>query len=161
MNVKKKSNKLLNYIKKNKLLSILILIFVVIFILFLVVLKVFIFPSYSVDKYGDRLDGIDSVLLNDSRFNEVKSSFEAPDGFEIDKFDLSGKIVNIYISVVSDFDVNSAKELSTKLVNSFNEDELGYYDFQVFVTSDSDSYPIIGYKNKISEGLYWNYEGGI
>ena len=42
----------------------------------------------------------------------------------------------------------------------FSEDERKFYDFQVFVTFDGDRDPIIGYKNKNSEGLEWNHEGG-
>ena len=157
--MKKKSNKLLEFIKKNVLLSILILIFILIIILGLVSIKVLVFPHYSVDKYGDRLENIETVKLSNSRFDEIKGSFDAIDGFNIDKFELSGRIVNIYISVKDDFDVNTAKESASKLVSLFSEDEIKFYDFQVFVTSNGDKYPIIGYKNKNSEGLYWNYEG--
>lgn len=161
--MKKKPNKLLNFIKKNKLLSILLLIFIVIIILLIVALKVLVFPNYSVNKYGNRLDNIDSVPLTNSRFNEIKDNFENVDGFSISKIELSGRIVNIYINVKSDFNIKNAKEKSSNLVNLFSEDELNYYDFQVFITCNEESnhYPIIGYKNKSSEGLYWNYEGEI
>lgn len=157
--MKKKTNKLLNFVKKNVLLSILILIFVLIIILGLVMIRVLIFPHYSNDKYGDRLENIETVKLSNSRFDEIKNKFESVDGFNIDKIELSGKIVNIYIKVNDDFSVNSAKDNSSKLVSLFSEEELAYYDFQVFVTGNGEKYPIIGYKNKISEGLYWNYEG--
>ncbi len=153
--------KLKSFILKNKLLSILLILFILILILMLVAVKVLIFPSYKVSKYGNRLDGIDSVKLDNTKFDKVKSDFESVEGFSIDGFRLSGKIVNIYISVNADISVDKVKSNSLKLIQKFSEDELKYYDFQVFVTGDDDKYPMIGYKNKNSEGLYWNYEGEI
>ena len=155
---RKQVNKFLNFIKKNITLSILLLIFILIFILGLVAIKVIIFPSYSTDKYGDRLENIDTVKLTDSRFEEIKTSIESVDGFNIKKFEVSGKIVNIYVDVV-DFDVKVSKERAQEIISKFSEEELKYYDFQVFITGNSDSYPVIGYKNKNSESLHWNYEG--
>ena len=84
----------------------------------------------------------------------------------IRKFFSISSLQNYYIrrkigKLKDDFDVNTAKESASKLVSLFSEDEIKFYDFQVFVTSNGDKYPIIGYKNKNSEGLYWNYEGEI
>lgn len=163
--MKKKFLKLLKKAKrfalKNKLLSILIILFVLIFIMFLVFIKVLIFPSYKVSKYGNRLEDISSVKLNDSRFNEIKSSLNLDDNITLSKFRLSGRIVNITL-VAGDVDVNAVKENSNKIIDSFNEEEKNYYDFQIFVTSNNsedDKYPMIGYKNKKSTSLSWNYEG--
>jgi hypothetical protein len=146
----------------NKLLSILLFLLILILILMLVAIKVLIFPSYKVNKYGNRLDGIEDIKLTETRVNEVKDKFETVDGFTIDKFRLSGKIVNIYIKVNGDISVDKVKSSSMKLVSSFSEEELKFYDFQVFVTGpdDNKNYPMIGYKNKNSEGMDWNYEGG-
>lgn len=159
--MKNRFKKLFISIKKNKLLTVLIILIALIIILCIVAIKVLIFPSYKVDKYGDRLNNIESVYLSDTRFEEVKNNFEEVSGFEISKFKLSGKIVNIYISAGTDVDVTTVKSSADKLVSGFNEEELNYYDFQVFVIGEDDTkYPMIGYKNKNSEGLYWNYEGG-
>lgn len=152
--------KLKKFILRNKMLSILLFLLILILVLMLVVIKVFIFPSYKVSKYGNRLDNIESVKLSDSRFSEIKDGFEAVDGFTIDKFRVSGKIVNIYIKASDSIEIDKVKSSSDKLVKSFNEEELKFYDFQVFVTGEGDKYPIIGYKNKNSEGLRWSSEGG-
>ncbi len=155
--------KLKNFILKNKLLSVLLILFILIIILGLVAVKVFIFPSYKVSKYGNRLDGIDSVKLDDSKFNEIKNSFEASDGISIKSIRLSGKIVNITLEVSNEkgIDSNKVKSNASKLLEKFSEEELKYYDFQIFVPGNDDIAPMIGYKNKNSEGLYWNYEGEI
>ena len=160
--MKKFLKKLINFVKKNKLLSILLFLFILIIILGLIAIKVLIFPSYKVSKYGNRLDGIDDVKLTETRVDEVKNSFDAVDGFTVDRFRLSGKIVNIYIKVDGDISIDKVKSSSMKLVSGFSDEELKYYDFQVFVTGPegNDKYPMIGYKNKNSEGMDWNYEGG-
>jgi alpha-N-arabinofuranosidase len=76
------------------------------------------------------------------------------------QFKLTGKIVNIFISVDSEITVDSIKENADKFIKCFSESEIAYYDFQVFVTGEGDKYPMLGYKHKNSEGLFWNYEGG-
>ena len=157
--MKKFLKKVKRFVLKNKLLTVLIGLILLIMISGLVVIKLWLFPNSGGSKYGNRLDGIENVKLTDSRFDEIKKSFESKSGFDITGFRLSGRIVNIYISAgqISKDDVKSE---SLKLVNSFSEDEIKFYDFQVFVTGNDESYPIIGYKNKNSEGLHWNYEGG-
>ena len=159
--MKKFLKKLKSFILKNKLLSILLFLLILIIILGLVIIKVFVFPSYKVSNYGNRLDGIENVKLDKSRFDEVKSKFGSVEGFDIKEFKLSGKIVNIFVVVNDKVSVDKAKSNCSKLVEGFSEEELKYYDFQVFVTSsdENDKYPLIGYKNKKSEGLHWNYEG--
>lgn len=158
--MKKFIKKLKNFVLKNKLLSVLLFLLILIIILCLVAIKVLIFPSYKVSKYGNRLDGIENIKLTESRVNEIKDKFEAVDGFTIDRFRLSGKIVNVYIKADDKISVDKVKSSCMKLISGFSEDELKFYDFQVFVTGSSEKYPMIGYKNKNSEGMDWNYEGG-
>ena len=143
----------------HKLLAVICLLaFILFVVLCLMLLSMTISTS---NKYGNRLDGIQEVKLTEDRVNEVKEKFEAVDGFTIDKFRLSGRIVNIYITA-GDIKKDDVKSEALRLVSSFSEDEIKFYDFQFFVTGPEDNshYPMIGYKNKNSEGMDWNYEGG-
>lgn len=160
--MKKFFKKVVKFVMKNKLLSVLLFLLILILILGLVAIKVLIFPSYKTSKYGNRLDGIENVKLTETRVNEVKDKFEKVDGLTIDRFRLSGKIVNIYVIADDNISVDTVKSSCKKLIKSFSEEELKFYDFQVFVTGSGESkhYPMIGYKNKNSEGMDWNYEGG-
>ena len=158
--VKKKPNEFLNFIKRNKLLTVLIILVFLVIIFGVVALKVLIFPNYATDKYGDRLNGIENVQLSDTKFDEIKNT-DTVEGFNVDKVELSGKIVNIYVNVTGDIDKGVSKENANKLLSNFNDEELKYYDIQIFIIGESEIYPMIGYKNKISEGLRWNYEGEI
>ena len=156
--VKKKSNNFLKFIMKHKLLTILLVLMLLILIFGIVAFKVLIFPNYSTDKYGDRLNGIESVQLSDSKFDDIKKT-ETVEGFNVSKVELSGRIVNIYVNVTGELDRATCRDNSNKLLANFSEDELKFYDIQIFITGESDIYPMIGYKSKISEGLRWNYEG--
>lgn len=158
--MKNKFKKLFKKMKDNKLITMLIILLILFMILGIVAIKVLIFPNYKVDKYGDRLNGMENVLIDDSRFNEVIGSVEVLEGLEIKNTKLTGKIVNIFINVSGDISISEVKDFSNKLVLSFNENELKYYDFQVFLTGEGDNYPSIGYKNKKSAELFWNIEGG-
>lgn len=162
MKFKKFLKNLKKFVLKNKLLSILLFLLILIIILMLVAIKVLIFPSYKVSKYGNRLDGIQDVKLTEERVNEVKEKFDAVDGFTIDKFRLSGRILNVYIKADDKISIDKVKSSCKKLVSGFGENEIKFYDFQFFVTGpeDNKNYPMIGYKNKNSEGMDWNYEGG-
>lgn len=158
--MKKKLKKILIWIKKNKLISMLIILILLFIILGLVAIKVLIFPSFDVNEYGNRLEGIENVKLDDNRFNTLKDSIELPENVSFKNIYVSGRIVNIFINVGSDNDINNIKQLCDNFVNSFSEEEIAFYDFQVFLTGDGDKYPMIGYKNKKSGGLVWNNEGG-
>lgn len=153
--------KIKKFILKNKLLSVLLMMFILIFILIIIAVKVFIFPSYG-SKYGNRLSGIDAVKLDKERFNTLKNSFDSSESFSLKDFRLSGKIVNFYVNVDGTIDISEVKKKAMEVINLFSEDEINYYDFQVFITctSESDNYPIIGYK-KASEGLHWVNEGEV
>lgn len=158
--MKKYLKRIKRFIIKNKLLSLLIGLVALILILGLIVLKILIFPHYRVSKYGNRLDGIESVELDNSRYNEIKNSFQGNENITLDSFRLSGKIVNIYISVKGDYKKEDIRTKSMEIINKFSEDERKFYDFQVLVTFDDDRDPMMGYKNKNSDVLDWDREGG-
>ncbi len=157
--MKKFLKRVKRFVLKNKLLTILIALILLIMISGIIVIKVWLFPHSRGTKYGNRLDGIENVKLTDSRLDEVKSSFEAKSGFSITGFRVSGKIVNIYVTA-GEISKSDVKAEAAKFIKKFSEDEIKFYDFQFFVTGSSEEYPILGYKNKNSEGLLWNNEGG-
>ncbi len=158
--MKKFLKKVKKFVLRNKLLSILLGLLVLILIFGLIVIKILIFPHYKVSKFGDRLDGIEAVKLDNSRFNDIKNSFEGNENISLDSFRLSGKIVNVNISIKGDYKKEDIRIKSMEIINKFSEDERKFYDFQVLVTFDDDRDPMMGYKNKNSESLEWDREGG-
>ena len=144
--------KLKRFVMKNKLLTILIALILLIMIFGIIVIKLWLFPHSKGTKYGNRLDGIENVELTNSRLEEIKNSFEAKPGFEIKSFRVSGKIVNINVTA-GDISNDDIKAEATRFVKSFSDDEIKFYDFQVWITFDGDKDPIILYKNKNSDNL--------
>lgn len=150
--MKKFLKKVKRFVMKNKLLTILIALILLIMILGIIVIKLWLFPHSKGTKYGNRLDGIENVELTNSRLDEIKNGFEAKPGFEVTGFRVSGKIVNIYVTA-GDISNDDIKAEAAKLVKSFSDDEIKFYDFQVLVTFTDDKDPILLYKNKNSENL--------
>lgn len=150
--------KILNYMKKNVLISVLLIIFILIIILGIIAIKVLIFPSYKDSKYGDRLEGIENVNITENRVNEVKTSIEENEKINYKSYRISGRIMNLYFNANEEINNDDIKKYVNEFVNKFNEQELTFYDFQVFVTKNEECI-LIGYKNKKSSGLSWNYVG--
>ena len=142
--------------KENKIT----ILFVGIIILIILIFFLMIFPLYSTKSgsdYGNRLDGIKEVAINNETNEEVKSLFEDTEKVSKVKVNLKGKLYNITITVNDDVDVNEVANISNDVLSKFDEDQLKYYDFQIFITNNSEdnTKTVVGYKSKNSEGIVW------
>lgn len=138
----------MNFIKKNKYTSIVILIFVLLAVLGAFIIKIF-FSSGNLATYGDRLEDIENYKIDSEQSNKLKKELKALDNVTDVSYDLKGKIVNVLITVSKDTKVADAKKLADSVLTYFEDDQIKYYDYQVFISSEDEtnkSYPIIGYK---------------
>jgi len=146
--------KLINKHKKLVVLGILLIIFIVLVIF---IVKLFIYPTDG-PIYGNRLDGIKDVKINDNKANELESNLLSKDNVKSAKMYVQGKIINILIDVET-IDVETAKKIFVDTLEEFSKEEKEFYDFQYFITNssdkDSDSYPVIGYKSKTKDSISW------
>lgn len=128
---------MLNVINRHKGLSIVLGLS---FILFIIMFFIFIslFKGNGNGKYGNRLEGIDDVKL--SNLSEVESSLKDNENIVDANVRLQGKIVYVTFEVNSDVSLDSAKEIASSTLSSFNEDELAFYDFSYLVkwTNETD-----------------------
>ena len=73
---------------------------------------------------------------------------------------VKGKIINILFDVDKDVKVEEAKTIATNILTKFSDDQKGFYDMQIFIiqdtVTDNKNYPLIGYKNKVSEVIVWS-----
>lgn len=148
----------MNYIRKNKLTTVVIVIFVLIVILGAYVYNVF-FSSGRREAYGNRLDGIEAVEITDKQYKEVKDSLKSDENVTKVTTDLKGKIVNIIMTVKDGVTKDSAKKIAAKALEVFDSEQLAYYDIQIFVKKENkelNDFPIIGYKQNGKEGLTWS-----
>ena len=131
-------NKLIKEIKKNKYTSIAVLSFVILLILLFILYKA-IMPSLGTPVYGNRLDGIEEVEITNEKINSLDEKVST---------------VNTVVTVIEGTKAATAKKITDVVLKEFDEDQVAYYDFQVFIKSENDkedNYPIIAYKNKSND----------
>lgn len=144
----------MEFFKKNKKLVMGIGIALVI-LLVLVLIKLLIFPTIGKDRYGNRLDGIEQVKINDDSMTRMAQELSRENGIENVDTDIKGRIVNIMVDVKPGTKVEDAKKIADKTLEYFSDDQKEYYDIQVFLTSSDENYPYIGYKHKTSKEFKW------
>lgn len=143
----------MNFIKRNKKLLVVIVIFLV-SLVGAIQLKNILFPSGGA-IYGNRLEGIEEVEISKDLDKQVLELLK--DGIMKADVRISGRIVNIHITVNGDVSVATAKSYADKTLTLFAEKQLKYYDIQVFMKKDVESkeFPIIGYKHQDKSGFTW------
>ncbi len=145
------------WLKKHKVLCIILSCITILLLIAILVIKTLIFPNSGKSLYGNRLDGISDVRINDDRKNIIKQRLL--DNDNIDKVDLylKGRIINILINVTKDVDYINAKSYADNILSEFSNEEKKYYDFQFYISCNEcdELYPIIGYKHKTSVNFIW------
>jgi len=145
----------MKWVRKNKYTCIAILIFVLVVIIGYRAVKVF-FPDSSVAYYGDRLDN--KVEVEDSVYEAVKAKISEQEFVKSVTVRENGRTIEIIVQVEDSTSVDSAKSVSGLILEHFSEIQIGYYDFQLFITKESTSennFPIIGYKQHNSSDFSW------
>lgn len=147
----------MKWLKKHKFTTFVIIIYSVLVILLFFVNKIF-FSANGNPVYGNRLEGINEVVIDNSQYEKMEQ--EMQDGTNISKIstNLSGKTVNIIITVGDTVTKEQAKEYGNKTLEYFDAKQIAFYDFQVFVKKNNDSlsdFPIIGYKHYTTSSFSW------
>lgn len=148
----------MRYIKKNKLTSFVILIFILVVILASYIYNTF-FGSGRSEAYGDRLDGIEAVEITKEQYDSVKEKLKENERVTKVTTNLKGKIVNIIMTVKDDVNKTDAKKIAEGALKIFEKEQLEFYDIQIFVKKENvelNDFPIVGYKQNGREGLTWS-----
>ena len=149
----------MKFFKKHMKESIFLTVFLVIILTCLITFIVMWFGGNG-DKYGTRLDGIKDVPLSDSYLEEISSEVKDEEIVSNATIDVEGRLVNAIITVSDDASIDASKNLSDIVKDNFTEDELAFYDIQIFLvdsgSNEESIYPIIGYKHKTSDVFVWS-----
>ena len=148
----------MKWIKKNKFTCIAILIFVVIAIVGYKAVKVF-FPDTNSANYGNRLDN--KVAVKKDVYEKVKAKIKEQEFVKEVKVRENGRIIEIQVQVQDSTSMDAAKSISGMILEHFSDLQIGYYDFQLFVTKESkeeDNFPIIAYKQHNKSEFSWTKE---
>lgn len=133
-----------------------IFVFVVFGIFVISTMKAYLYPDDKLAVYGNRLDGIEDVLITDDKKNEVISFIKDDENITDVSIKIQGKIINISIKSNSDKNtIDVMKEKSVEIISKFSKEEVSYYDFQIFVKNEDANYNLIGYKNKNRDEISW------
>jgi len=151
-------NKFISFFKKYKKKVIIISII-------LIVLAIFIFVSYQLFKYltpdtknsvyGDRCELTEDIKITNDREKMIKETIEATEGMTLSDVDVKCNLIDVVVIVKDDVEVKKVKETANEMLLVFTEEELKYYDIQLWVDSEdeeSKTYPIIGTRHKTSNG---------
>lgn len=151
-------NKFLSFIKKNKKK-------VIVTILLLIVFGVFVFAAYKLYEYltpdtkdsvyGNRCELTEGVAISKERKDMIKETVESYEGMKLSNVDIKCNLIDIIVKVDDEITLDTVKEMSDKLLTVFTEEELKYYDLELWVDSnakESEVYPVIGTRHKTGNG---------
>lgn len=135
----------MNFIKKNKILVVLLLILFIVLILS----TIYIY-SYKNNKnrYGNRLNGIENVIISNNTVENVKQTVLNNNNCINVSYRLDGKLIKLFIEVKPETDELTLESIFNSVLDKFSKEEKSFYDFEIFVTSDSEMYPLIAYKHR-------------
>lgn len=136
--------------------------FIVLFIiLILLIIWLFVVPSFKSNKYGDRLKEIDKHEISKEVISKIKEKSSSNDSVIKIDYHKEGRILNFTVTVDSNFGVDQLKEFLNSMLGEIDSEDQKYYDIQFFVDSNdkSSNYPLIGYKNKNSDKIVYGNVG--
>lgn len=136
--------------------------FIVLFIiLILLIIWLFVVPSFKSNKYGDRLKEIDKHEISKEVISKIKEKSSSNDSVIKIDYHKEGRILNFTVTVDSNFGVDQLKEFLNSMLGEIDPEDQKYYDVQFFVDSNDESpnYPLIGYKNKSSDKIVYGNVG--
>lgn len=146
------------FIKEHYILVIIGILSIVFLVFTFISFRKMYFTSNG-DVYGDRLEGIEKVPIKDDVLDKVKKELLDSGKVETVTVRLQGKIVYFTIDYKEDVSVDQAREIATKTLTEFTEEQKKFYDFSYFLTqskvTDSENYPTMGNKHPKNATIAW------
>lgn len=152
MSKKKKSNLKLEKIITPK--RAIILGVVILFIVLLILIYKNLFSSSNSNRYK----GIENYKLTSAEKDFVKEKLNELGKVKSVEIYVKSKIIRIFVNLNEDVDFDMVKNVSNDLLEGFSEENLSYYDVEIFYESDNEEsnvYPQIGYKHKSKTEFSW------
>lgn len=147
----------MRFIKEHKFTVFVIVLFVFVVILLYFMYDLF-FTNGGKPEYGNRLDGIEEVEITKDNFSKMEEELKKNKSVSKVSFDVSGRTLNIIITVGNDVSVDDAKKIGAGSYDSLSEKQIKYYAIQLFIKKEDSSknnFPIIGYKQKEVKDISW------
>lgn len=114
--------------------------------------------------YGNRLEGIKKVEIKKDKLKEAEENLLKDENVEEVEIVTEGKMITATIKVKNEVDLDGAKKSVSKITSEFNEDELGFYDIELYVYKEDETknnFPIIGHKKCGKDNISWTKDRGV
>ena len=143
--------------KTNKIKLIIIIVAIVFILALIVLLGLFILQDNK-NPYGDRCDERINYEISNKQIKKVKNKFKEIE--EVKDIDVYTKLctIKIIVNLKNDVELDIIKTKAEEALTLFSEEELNFYDFALYVTSDnkdSEIYPINVSKHNSRDGFAW------
>lgn len=124
---------MLEIIRKNKYTVLFIVLFVVLVIVGYQAYSMLV-PNEKKAVYGDRLDGIEEVMITSDQMTSINNEIKANTFVTDCVSDLKGKILYVTVTVTDDTAVDSIRSFPDIVLSKLDDAQKGYFDVQVIFT---------------------------
>lgn len=124
----------------------------------LIVLCVMTYNILFSSNDSSRFVGIENYKLTDKEIKSANDKIKELENVSDVDIYVKSKIIRIIVNLEQDIELNALKAKSNEMIKSFSQENLSYYDVEIFVESknkDSEIYPKIGYKYKTNSEFVW------
>ncbi len=148
--------KIKRFIKKNKKLVSLCIIFLIIFIILIILFKALFYSSSEKSVYGVRLKDIKENEFTKNESKDFKEKSTNIQGVKNVKVVIKGRLIKAFVTFDDSISNNDIKTKFDEMTNFISEKVKSYYDITFYAIQnkdDKETYPIIGYKHKNNSSM--------
>ncbi|MDE6141103.1 MAG: hypothetical protein K2G03_00730 [Bacilli bacterium] len=146
--------KLKAFYRNNRIYCILMLVSLFCFILMGSAVIIYFVHQASSDKYGTRLDDIDSYPVS-SELAQLETFYKESDGVKKATVRLQGKIIYVSVEVDAKLTVDEMQNIATESLTKLTEEQKSYYDLQFTFNRDGLA-PYSGSKASSRTVITWS-----
>ena len=146
--------------QNNRIFVILMTIVFVCLVIMVFCLINYFYGGKDSTVYGDRLEGIENVQVDENRQTEIESKLMEDELVKTADVRLSGKIIYIKIEFTEKASLVDAQSKAISSLESFSDEEKNFYDFHFTLkqsaSETTDGFIISGAKNVNGTNMEWN-----
>ena len=124
---------MLDVIKRNKYTVLFIVLFIILVIVGYQTYSILV-PNEKKAVYGDRLDGIEEVMITSDQMSSINSEIKSNTFVTDCVSDLKGKILYVMVTVTDDTAVDSVRTFPDVALSKLDDAQKSYFDVQVIIT---------------------------
>lgn len=147
----------MKFIKQHKFTFFVIIIFIIAIIGLFFAYNLF-FSNSGKPAYGNRLDNIEDVEIDEATINKISEENKKNDKVSDATVNVSGRTLEIILTVDDKMSLSDAKKIGNECYSTLSEKQIDYFSVQVFIkkkSEDQNNFPIIGYKQKKTKNIVW------